>query len=151
MQSEPSAIFENDITEPTSYETRTSTHHGLQNIDETESLSPAGSAGSGTTTSVSADRVAADAALAASLQGGWEVLAQSGRRLSPQSTPSPPVGRNRVTEYEQASTTPPTKKKSELGFEVIKKYRSPGDKRSPIQELPNGLRKEWNLSNHFEA
>lgn len=140
MQSEPSAIFENEITEQsTPNETRTSTQHGLQNIEETGSLSPAGSAGSGTTTSASTDRVAADAAFAASLQGGWEVLAQSGRRLSPQSTPSPPVGRNRVAEYEQASTTPPTKKKSGLGFDVIKKYRSPGDKRSPIQELPNGL------------
>ena len=52
------------------------------------------------------------------------------------STPSPP-GRNRITEYEQAAT-PPVRKREGPAFEVIKKSRSPNDKRSPIQELPNG-------------
>ena len=134
MQSKPSAVPQSYSTEPNPSETRTLDQHGLLHNDADVSLSPAVSAEPGTTT----EQVAADAVLAASLQEGGDVLAQSNRRLSPQSTPSPPAGYNRISEYEKAST-PPIKRKQGPGFEVINKYRSPGDKSSPIQELPNGL------------
>lgn len=56
--------------------------------------------------------------------------------LSPRNTPSPPA-RNRIAEYEQAST-PPVRRREGPVFEVIKRSRGPNDKRSPIQDLPNG-------------
>lgn len=50
-----------------------------------------------------------------------------------------PLSRNRIAEYENASRASPSPHKAEsLGFEVIKKARRPGDKRSPILDLPNG-------------
>lgn len=79
-----------------------------------------------------------DAAFAASLQDmetGLQTTQQ--RRLSSRASPSPPPARNRIEEYENAST-PPIKRRELPAFEVIKKPRSPGDKRSPIQDLPNG-------------
>lgn len=81
-------------------------------------------------------QIALDAALAASLH---ERAAQPrpGCRLSPPSPPSPPAAVNRITEYEQASTASARRQEGPR-FEVIKKHRDPSDKRSPIQELPNG-------------
>ena len=47
--------------------------------------------------------------------------------------------RRRIEEYEKASTPPVAGRRREgPAFEVIKKQRAPGDKRSPIAELPNG-------------
>lgn len=94
---------------------------------------------------MSSEQIAADAAFAASLQEQLgDVRVDARRRLSaeavPQkacSTPSPPGGGVRITEYENAST-PPVKKRQGPEFEVIKKTRSPGDQRSAIQELPDG-------------
>ncbi|KAI5362832.1 Putative F-box domain, WD40/YVTN repeat-like-containing domain superfamily [Septoria linicola] len=81
------------------------------------------------------EQSALDAALAASLQDA-AARSDSGKRgLNSRNTPSPPA-RNRILEYEQAST-PPVKKREGPIFEVIKKPRNPGDKRSPIQDLPN--------------
>ena len=137
MQPEPATVSQNETTENNSNETRTSTQYGLHDIQQTVSPSSADNAGTRTASATSAEQVADDAALAAFLQQGSDILAQSSRRLSARTTPSPPSGRNRVTEYEKAST-PPTRKKDGPGFEVIKKYRSPSDRRSPIQELPNG-------------
>jgi len=65
----------------------------------------------------------------------------------PQSTPyglshsHTPVSqsRNRIAEYENASqSSTPRRRVEGPAFEVIKKSRKPGDKRSPIAELPNG-------------
>ena len=137
MQPEPPAVPQNEPTETSTQQTTASTQHGLHDSDATVSLSPAEHAGAGTTTSTPSEQIAADAAFAASVQGERDVPAQESRRLSPKSTPSPPAGRNRITEYEKAST-PPIKKREGPVFEVIKKYRSPNDKSSPIQELPNG-------------
>ncbi|KAK3709505.1 hypothetical protein LTR37_010878 [Vermiconidia calcicola] len=106
--------------------------HGLRDDDAAVLLSSADDAG---TEAGSAEQVAADAALAASLQQGDEPP-QATRRVSRKSTPSPPSGLNRITEYEKAST-PPVRKREGPAFEVLKKHRSPNDKRSVIQELPN--------------
>lgn len=129
-----------------------STQHGLsRNEDGRAGLSlsdsPAGVSGSEPTTSdQSSEQIAADAAFAASLQQQLgDVRADTGRRLNTaeatpkkgSSTPSPPSGGVRIRQYENAST-PPVRKHAGPGFEVIKKTRSPGDKRSAIQELPNG-------------
>lgn len=74
------------------------------------------------------------------------------RSKSPSQTPqSPPHGlsyshtpvsqsRNRIAEYENASQSSTPRRRTEgPAFEVIKKNRKPGDKRSPIAELPNGM------------
>ena len=137
MQPEPSAVSQKEPTESTKPETNTSHQHGRYENDAAVSLSPAAVAGTWTTTSTAPEQVAADAAFATSLQTGGDETVQEFRRLSPKSTPSPPPGYNRIVEYEKAST-PPIRKREGPAFEVIKKYRSPGDKRSPIQELPNG-------------
>jgi hypothetical protein len=136
MQPEPSAVSQKELTESTNPEPHApSAQHGLREHDATDSLSSAPDADTWATTP---ERIAADAALAASLQEGQRESASVSRRLSPKGTPSPPAGHNRITEYEKAST-PPIRKREGPEFEVIKKYRSPSDKRSPIQELPNGL------------
>lgn len=81
-----------------------------------------------------AEQSALDAAIAASLQDSSEE--GRGLRTRARNTPSPPAY-HRITEYEQAST-PPVRKREGPGFEVIQKPRNPSDKRSPIQDLPNG-------------
>lgn len=87
------------------------------------------------------DQILADAALAARLEARDtpNTSSQAAGGLSGESTPplTPANGRNRISEYESAST-PPLRKATGPGFEVIQKTRSPSDKRSPIQELPNG-------------
>jgi len=55
---------------------------------------------------------------------------------SPPQTPS--SQRNRIAEYENAAFSSSKKKLEGPAFEVVKKTRPPGDKRSPIAELPNG-------------
>ena len=136
MQPEPSTVSPQEPTESTiPVETSFSDHHGLRDPNTTVSLFPADNVGAETTTP--AEQIAADAAVAASLQDVGETRSEATRRLSPKGTPSPPPGYHRITEYEQAST-PPIRKREGPGFEVIKKIRSPSDKRSPVQELPNG-------------
>lgn len=151
MQPEPSAVSHKEPTESNTLETSPSTQHGLDENHTADSVSPSVSDGADARTSTAAEQIEADAAFAASLQDGRDVVAQTQRRMSPsKSTPSPPAGVNRINEYEKAST-PPTRKKEGPGFEVIKKYRSPSDKRSPIQELPNGTlrsnRLRWRIAN----
>lgn len=58
--------------------------------------------------------------------------------LSPPQTPSP-GSRNRIAEYENASQSASKKRLEGPAFEVIKKSRKPGDKHSPIADLPNGM------------
>ena len=135
MQSEPSAVSHKASTESSTPQApNPPTQHGLRDNDAAVSLSSADDAETGT---AAAEQVARDAAFAASLQGGLVEAASIPGRLSPKGTPSPPAGRNRITEYEKAST-PPIRKREGPGFEVIKTNRSPSDKSSPIQELPNG-------------
>ena len=57
--------------------------------------------------------------------------------LSPPHTPTPAV-RNRVSEYESASSVAARSRLDGPVFQVIKTPRQPGDKRSPIADLPNG-------------
>jgi len=59
------------------------------------------------------------------------------RGLSPPNGSSPVV-RNRITEYENATSTSPRRRHEGPAFEVVKSTRQPGDKRSPIADLPNG-------------
>lgn len=134
MQSEPSTTTPTTITESHTHETTEPREHGLHPHEPAAvALSPAHDNGAEAGTTTTADeQLALDAAFARSLA---EQPHTSGR-LSPPGTPSPPV-LNRISEYEKAST-PPVRKKEGPVFEVIKKQRSPGDKRSPIQELPNG-------------
>ena len=141
MQSEPSTVSRNADPDSTSDQASKSDQHGLLAQDaETVSLSSASNNAESGTTTASAEQIAMDAAFAALLQEQLgDARAEAARRLNTQSTtPSPPPGYNRITEYEKAST-PPVKKRDGPGFEVIKKYRSPNDKRSPIQEVPNGM------------
>ncbi|KAH9827954.1 f-box/wd-repeat protein pof10 [Teratosphaeria destructans] len=87
------------------------------------------------------EQMACDAALAASLQESTPEKASHGRGLKALpalNTPSPPPAVNRITEYEKGASTPPRKKEGPA-FEVLKKIRSPNDKRSPIQDLPNEI------------
>ncbi|KAK4995198.1 hypothetical protein LTR16_007458, partial [Cryomyces antarcticus] len=58
-------------------------------------------------------------------------------RLSPPKTPSP-TPRNRIADYENALSVLPRKTAEGPVFEVVKRSRKPGDKSSPIGELPNG-------------
>jgi hypothetical protein len=136
MQSEPSAVSPTEPIESNTSDSTSSTQHGLHRDDAAASLHSVPTAETGTATPT--EQIAGDATLAASLHKGRSESASVSRRLSPKGTPSPPSGHNRITEYEQAST-PPIRKKEGPGFEVIKKYRSPSDQRSPIQELPNGM------------
>ncbi|KAK3626405.1 hypothetical protein LTR56_019272 [Elasticomyces elasticus] len=110
--------------------------HGLHAHEPAVPVSPAiHDAGTGRAIS-SEEQLALDEAFARSLQDTREPPRQVGRLSTPpRSTPSPPAV-NRISEYEQAST-PPVRRREGPGFEVIKKQRSPNDKRSPIQELPN--------------
>ena len=133
MQPEPSTVSQKAPTESNHEDERPLDQHGLRDDDAAVTLSSADDAG---TDAASAEQIAADAALAASLQQGDEPP-QATRRVSRKSTPSPPSGLNRITEYEKAST-PPVRKREGPAFEVLKKHRSPNDKRSVIQELPNG-------------
>nr|POE72415.1 f-box/wd repeat-containing protein pof10 [Quercus suber] len=124
--SSPTGSLETTTTEPLPYR-----QHGLSTHEEPSAF-PSPSGGGQTN-----ERIAIDASFAASLSdrgatGGEE----HGQRLK--STPSPPLGGSRIAEYENAST-PPVRKREGPGFEVIKKPRSAGDKRSPIQDLPNEI------------
>lgn len=79
-----------------------------------------------------------DAGGRASLPDNAQLSAALGR-LSPSHTPLS-ASRNRITDYENASATSTPKKRSEgPAFEVIRKSRKPGDKHSPIADLPNEI------------
>lgn len=95
-----------------------------------------------------AEQLAIDAAFAASLQEQDRPSRSEERRLSPPTSnssispnPATPLrsAKNRIEEYEKASTPPIGKKKEGPAFEVIKKQRDPDDNRSPIAELPNEI------------
>ncbi|KAI9667762.1 MAG: hypothetical protein M1821_000579 [Bathelium mastoideum] len=62
--------------------------------------------------------------------------AGSNRRVNASQTPSPSPG-NRISRYENAFTTPTRNKSDGPAFEVVQTNRKPGDKRSPIAQLPN--------------
>ena len=138
MQPRPSTIYQEHTTNSTIVdEPRDPAQYGSQDSNGGVSLRSADDAEAETGAAASAEQISADAALAAYLQDAHDAPIQSSGRLSTRSTSSPPSGRDRVSEYEQAST-PPIKKKHGPAFEVIKSHRSPHDKSSPIQELPNG-------------
>lgn len=136
MQSESPTVSEEAATDQAQRYAEPITQYGLYHTEGGVAL-PSARYGAETGTTAPPDEPAAlDAALAASLQEA-EHAGRPGqfRGLSKRNTPSPPA-RNRIEEYEKAST-PPTRKREGPAFEVVKKPRKPGDKRSPIQELPN--------------
>ncbi|RMY41064.1 hypothetical protein D0866_00850 [Hortaea werneckii] len=104
-----------------------------------------------TTSSDPSEQLARDAAFAASLQQSEQQRVsaasegQQSRNQTQRTTPSPPplpATPNRIAEYESASMATPFSQRAGArregpGFEVIKKVRSPGDKRAPVLELPN--------------
>ena len=149
MQPESPAASTPDSTEPASPHTAaSSTQHGVPDHDiGGVSHSGLSSSGNEDTARTPAEQLAADAALAASLQEGYNARPDE-RRLSPPmpvetispkpSTPLRPA-KNRIEEYEQASTPPLARKREGPAFEVIKKQRDPEDNRSPIAELPNEI------------
>lgn len=128
MQSESQALS-TAATQNLPHDSQTTSQHGIHDSDPAASLHRAEDGDNPTT-----EQSAFDDAIAASLRD----VAEEGRGLRSRvkNTPSPPAY-NRITEYEQAST-PPVRKREGPAFEVIKKPRHPNDKRSPIQELPNG-------------
>ena len=134
MLPKPTPLSTATIQTSTEQTSSTSQHGFLHDDHPAVALPPAGAE-----TTSGEEQSALDAALAASLQESADDGADSTtsfERLNARNTPSPPA-RNRILEYEQAST-PPVRKREGPVFEVIKKPRSPGDKRSPIQDLPNG-------------
>lgn len=136
MQPESSANLDTATTALSASSQQPTIQHGLHDHSILVSLSVAEYDGAGTTTPTGAERADLDAALVASLQDSPGGGPNGQRRLSRKDTPSPPV-RNRVAEYEQAST-PPHRRRERPAFEVVKKQRSPHDTSSPIQDLPNG-------------
>lgn len=133
MQSEFPEL-QNTVAQNSPHAAQPTSQHGIHDRDPAASLHRAEDGGSALAEQQT-EQQALDAALAASRRDASE----DSRGLSsrPRNTPSPPAY-NRITEYEQAST-PPVRKREGPGFEIIKKPRNPSDKRSPIQELPNGL------------
>ncbi|KAI6806347.1 hypothetical protein KC332_g11452 [Hortaea werneckii] len=119
----------------------------------------------GTTTPDPSEQLVRDAAFAAFLQESERQrvsAASEGQQQQQQSrnqrqrtmtttttttTPSPPpppvpATPNRIAEYENAAIATPFSQRAGArregpGFEVIKKVRSPGDKRAPVLDLPN--------------
>ena len=150
MQSEFPATSTPASTEPNLVDSASSDQHGLHNHDTGGVALPPehGATRVETGTGSAADQLALDAALAASLQESGRGAGSERRRLSPAAspgsmspTPATPSAakRNRIEEYENASTPPVGKKREGPAFEVLKKPRAPGDKRSPFTELPNGM------------
>ena len=151
MQPESPAASTPDSTEPASPHTAaSSTQHGIHDRDlGGVSLSGLSSPGNEDGTRTPAEQLAADAALAALLQEEHDIsFRPHERRLSPPTPeetispkPSTPLrtAKNRIEEYEQASTPPVARKREGPAFEVIKKQRDPEDNRSPIAELPNEI------------
>lgn len=132
MQPERPTISQTTITKISpALQNEIPSQHGLPARDFPVSLLPADGDGSREPPTSAERQSAPDIALAASLSEHGEKPRQGGRL-----SPSLPAF-NRIVEYEKAST-PPTRKRKGPGFEVIKKHRDPCDKRSPIQELPNG-------------
>jgi hypothetical protein len=138
MQTAPFTSSQKRTEHSGHHETSTSTQHGLQYGDAAARQPPDIVSGAGPADE--AEQIAADAVFAAALQED-DPRGEKTRGLSKRETPSPParIGHNIITEYEKASTPPNRKEKTGLEFEVLKKYRSPTDTRSPIQELPNGM------------
>ncbi|KAI7092584.1 hypothetical protein KC352_g40223, partial [Hortaea werneckii] len=108
-----------------------------------------------TTSPDPSEQLARDAAFAASLQASEqqrvsaardEQQQQQSRNQKQRTMPSPPpplpATPNRIAEYENAAMATPFSQRAGArregpGFEVIKKVRSPGDKRAPVLDLPN--------------
>ncbi|KAK4981037.1 hypothetical protein LTR66_010232 [Elasticomyces elasticus] len=133
MQPEPTnASNTASISSSISHDTPPPSQHGLRGND-TAALSDFAS-----TERVGADTSGAATALVEhDTRSNAHLVPTTIRRLSPSHTPSPP--RNRIDEYEKAPLASPRKKRGGPSFEVIQTSRNPGDKRSPIQELPNEI------------
>lgn len=136
-------------------------HHSADDQPVSSFPLPAGERhDAGTTATTSPDpseQLARDAAFAASLQASEqqrvsaardEQQQQQSRNQKQRTMPSPPpplpATPNRIAEYENAAMATPFSQRAGArregpGFEVIKKVRSPGDKRAPVLDLPNGM------------
>lgn len=136
MHPEPNTLPETRTLQESAEYPQSTSQHGLHDHRPVVPQSSARDVGAGTTAASSAEHIALDAALAASLRETSATQSRADRGLKSRHTPSPPAG-NRIDEYEKAST-PPVGKRRDPTFEVIKTQRKPGDKRSPIQDLPNG-------------
>ncbi|KAK5117383.1 hypothetical protein LTR62_006001 [Meristemomyces frigidus] len=138
MQPQSSQITPTLTTTEPPASTINTRQHGRPEDEYSAALSPADHVSGAEGVQSSDEQSSLDAALARSLHEA-EVQQKSrsvSRLSSARSTPSPPAPVNRITEYEQAAT-PPVKRRGGPAFEVIKRPRSPGDIRSPIQDLPN--------------
>ena len=137
MQPESPTIPTEELHPEPSSATTTPAQYGRHDHDATAHRLPADDASQPDAVE---EQVSADATIAAELAERRNASPERATsRLSSQNSdsPAPPAGRNRVTEYENAST-PPVRKRRGPGIEVISTRRNIGDKRSPIQELPNG-------------
>lgn len=132
MQSRPSANDQRNFTDTDNLETTLTVQHGLENSSTpSPPLSSADESGGvklPTTGSHAVGQPQATRHLPSYITSGG---------LSPPQTPSPP-SRNRIAEYESSRISSPRTKLDGPTFDVIKTTRKPGDKRSPISELPNG-------------
>lgn len=137
MQSESQALSTTAVTENTPRTPTSTSQHGIHDYDGSPEGNPSPTDDVGAESPISAEQLALDAALAASLQDIGAAASSENRGLNIRDTPSPPAY-NRIVEYEQAATPSARKKDEGPVFEVVKKARSPNDKRSPIQDLPNG-------------
>ena len=132
MHSRLSATSSNSaLTSDTAARNETTIQHGDgHDLSSDSSLSGDESGGVGVSSSALA---AAEQAPGSESPPSHAVL----RGLSPPNGSSPVV-RNRITEYENATSTSPRRRHEGPAFEVVKSTRQPGDKRSPIADLPNG-------------
>jgi hypothetical protein len=137
MQSESQAHSTTAVTENSPHSPGPTSQHGVHHRDGQIPGSSPSADDAASKTSVSAEQQALDSAIAASLQDTVASTPAKDRRLNRHNTPSPPAY-NRIVEYEQAAVPSARKKDEGPVFEVVKKTRSPNDKRSPIQDLPNG-------------
>ncbi|SMR61546.1 unnamed protein product [Zymoseptoria tritici ST99CH_3D1] len=138
MQSESQALSTTAVTENTPRTPTSTSQHGIHDYDGSPEGNPSPTDDVGAESPISAEQLALDAALAASLQDIGAAASSENRGLNIRDTPSPPAY-NRIVEYEQAATPSARKKDEGPVFEVVKKARSPNDKRSPIQDLPNEI------------
>lgn len=137
MQSEPTTLSPSTSNNGGHGISRAQDEDGFRHEDGAVALSPIGGPETVSTPARAAIQPPAAATLAAFTQTQVETPVPEDNGLRARKIPSPPAGRDRITDYEQAAT-PPIKKREGPGFEVIRKYRSPSDKTSPIQALPSG-------------
>ena len=137
MQSEPTTTSRNrQLEEYTPETTDSSTQHGRRYSNEQAPPLP-NDYGDGGLESSSSDSLFGMDAEGSGQDSPLETEHRRGR-VNASKSPSPSPG-DRISQYENAVANTPRSKIEGPAFEVIKTNRKPGDKKSPIAYLPNGV------------